>query len=115
MALRVVEADEGRALNRQFRSRDYATNVLSFPALDLSVPSADRRWLGDVVLCAPVLAEEAAQQGKALHQHYAHLVIHGVLHLLGERHDRPAPARRMERIERELLATLGIPDPYRPR
>lgn len=115
LAVRVVEADEGRALNRQFRGRDYATNVLSFPALELPRPDTERRWLGDVVLCAPILAEEARQQGKPLAHHYAHLMIHGVLHLLGERHDQPRAALRMEAIERHLLASIGIPDPYAPR
>jgi len=106
ITLRVVGAAEGRALNRRYRGRDYATNVLSF---------AYSRAQGDVVLCHPVIRREARAQGKPLAAHYAHLVVHGVLHLSGYAHARAADARRMERRETRLLARLGVPDPYAVR
>lgn len=110
LSLRLVDAQEGRALNRQYRERDYATNVLSFPA---DLPKGLRlAWLGDLILCAPVVAREAAEQGKPLRDHYAHLTVHGVLHLLGYNHLAEAEAERMERLERNALAGLGIADPY---
>ena len=98
VTLRVVGAAEGRLLNRAFRKRDYATNVLSF---------SYSRTHGDIVLCHPVIAREARAQGKTLAAHYAHLVVHGMLHLRGLRH-----GRRMERREITLLARLGVGDPY---
>jgi probable rRNA maturation factor len=110
LSIRVVDTDEGRALNHQWRRRDYATNVLSFPADAL--PGGGPRLLGDLVLCAPVVLAEAASQRKPARHHWAHLTIHGVLHLLGHDHERPEDAERMEAIERKLLAGLGIPDPY---
>lgn len=113
LSVRIVGAREGRLLNRRYRGRDYATNVLSFPA---ELPAGvDLPLLGDLVLCAPVLAREAREQGKPLAAHYAHLSIHGVLHLLGHDHLRPHQATRMETLETAALARLGIPDPYRPR
>ncbi len=117
LALRLVDADEGRALNRHYRGRDYATNVLSFPAeLDegIKLPKGVRMpLLGDLVLCAPVIAREAAEQGKHLSAHYAHLTVHGSLHLLGWDHGDDVEAEAMEALEREILAGLGIADPYR--
>jgi probable rRNA maturation factor len=101
---------EARALNRQFRRKDYATNVLSFPYQPL--PRERSGLLGDLVLCPAVVAREARAQRKPLRNHYAHLTIHGVLHLLGYDHARLRDAARMEAIERETLAGLGIPDPY---
>ena len=101
--MRFVAADEGRRLNREYRSKDDATNVLSF-----SYSSSH----GDVVLCHPVIAREARAQGKTLAAHYAHLVVHGMLHLRGLGHARAADARRMERRETLLLARLGFGDPY---
>jgi probable rRNA maturation factor len=103
ITLRVVGAEEGRALNRAFRRLDYPTNVLSF---------GYSRMQGDVVLCHPVIAREARAQGKSLAAHYAHLVVHGVLHLSGYDHARAAQARRMELRETRLLARLGFADPY---
>ncbi len=103
VTLRVVGAAEARLLNRAFRKRDYATNVLSF---------AYSRRHGDVVLCHPVIRREARAQGKSLAAHYAHLVVHGMLHLRGLDHARAADARRMERRETVLLARLGFADPY---
>jgi probable rRNA maturation factor len=110
LSIRVVDAEEGQALNRDYRQRDYATNVLSFPA-ELP-PGVPLPLLGDLVLCAPVIAREADEQGKPLKHHYAHMVVHGVLHLLGYDHLEDRDAERMEAIEREVLASLGVPDPY---
>lgn len=111
LALRLVDLDEGLALNRHYAGKDYATNVLSFPA-DLP-EGVELPILGDIVLCAPIVARESADQGKALNHHYAHLTVHGVLHLLGFDHDKPLEANVMEQLEREILASLGIDDPYR--
>ena len=119
VAVRVVGLAEGRRLNLVWRGRDYATNVLSFP-VPVGVPpvpgTARRRTrpLGDIVLCAPVVAREAALQGKPPLAHWAHLVVHGCLHLLGHDHERAIDARRMERRERRVLAALGFSDPYAP-
>lgn len=110
LAVRVVDEIEGRALNAQYRARDYATNVLSFPAAVL--PGVPVRPLGDLVLCAPVVAHEAQVQGKPLNAHYAHLTVHGVLHLLGYDHQDEAEAAAMEALETRILAALGLPDPY---
>jgi probable rRNA maturation factor len=97
-------------LNRQWRSRDEPTNVLSFPAASHAGRSG--RFLGDILLAAGVVATEASAQGKKLSHHVSHLIVHGVLHLLGHDHQKPAAARRMERMEVRALATLGIADPY---
>ncbi|HRO63945.1 rRNA maturation RNase YbeY [Thermomonas sp.] len=115
LAIRLVGAREGRALNRHYRGKDYATNVLSFPAeLPEGLPKGvTLPLLGDLVLCAPVVAREAKEQGKPLAAHYAHLVVHGCLHLLGWDHEDPREAEAMEQLEREILAGLGLPDPYR--
>jgi probable rRNA maturation factor len=110
LAIRLVDTKEGRALNRHYRGKDYATNVLSFP---VELPEGvNLPLLGDLVICAPVVAREAAEQGKPLAAHYAHLTIHGVLHLLGLDHENEREAEAMERIEREILASLDLPDPY---
>ena len=103
MTLRVVGLAEGRLLNCSFRKRNYATNVLSF--------SYDRRH-GDVVLCHPVIKREARTQRKALSAHYAHLIVHGILHLRGHDHLRRSDAARMEKTEIRLLRRLGFGDPY---
>lgn len=108
--LRIVDEAEGWALNKQWRGRDSATNVLSFPA---DVPAGDGiRVLGDVVICAPVVVREAVEQGKPLMHHWAHLLVHGLLHLLGHDHTNGEHAEVMEAREVEILATIGIPDPY---
>lgn len=114
LAIRLVDADEGQALNRHYRGKDYATNVLSFPAeVPEGLPKNVRfPLLGDLVICAPVVAREAAEQGKALKDHYAHLTVHGVLHLLGWDHEDDKEAEAMEQLEREILADLGVADPY---
>jgi probable rRNA maturation factor len=110
LAIRLVDTKEGRALNRHYRGKDYATNVLSFP---VELPEGvTLPLLGDLVICAPVVAREAAEQGKPLLAHYAHLTIHGVLHLLGLDHEDEREAEAMEQMEREILAGLGLPDPY---
>jgi len=110
LAVRIVDEAEGRSLNRDYRGKDYATNVLSFPAElpeDLGL-----QLLGDLVLCAPVVAREAAEQGKPPLAHWAHLTIHGCLHLLGFDHQSDAEAEAMEALETEILGRLGYPDPY---
>jgi probable rRNA maturation factor len=109
----VVGRTEGRALNRRYRGRDYATNVLSFPYEPL--PGERSRLLGDLAICAPVVAREAAEQGKATRAHYAHLTVHGVLHLIGYDHATGPQAERMGVLERRILAGLGIADPYADR
>lgn len=106
----IFDEASARALNRQYRGKSYATNVLSFayePA-----PREKTGLLGDLVICAPVVAREAAEQGKSSRHHYAHLTVHGVLHLLGYDHETNRQADRMEGLERRILAGLGIADPY---
>ncbi len=112
LGVRLVDRAEGRALNARYRGRRRPTNVLSFGG---PPPPVAPEWLGDLVLCAPVVNAEARAQGKAPEAHWAHLVIHGTLHLLGHDHRRPREAARMEDIERAVLARLGFPDPYTPR
>ena len=114
LAIRIVDAKEGRALNHHYRGKDYATNVLSFPAeLPEGLPKGVKLpLLGDLVICAPVVAREAKEQGKPLAAHYAHLTVHGALHLLGWDHEDDKEAEAMEQLEREILADLGLPDPY---
>ena len=110
LAIRIVGTKEGRALNRHYRGKDYATNVLSFPA---ELPEGVKLpLLGDIVLCAPVVAREAREQKKPLLAHYAHLTVHGTLHLLGWDHEDAREAEAMEQLEREILAEMGIEDPY---
>lgn len=111
LTIRLVDEAEGRELNRTWRHKDYATNVLSFPA-DVPDEFLDIPLLGDLVICAPVVAREAAEQGKPAKAHWAHLVIHGCLHLLGYDHLEDDEAEEMEDLERQLLAELGYPDPY---
>ncbi|WP_447745477.1 rRNA maturation RNase YbeY [Pseudomonas nicosulfuronedens] len=111
LTLRLVDEAEGRELNRTWRHKDYATNVLSFPA-DVPDELLDIPLLGDLVICAAVVTREAAEQGKSVEAHWAHLVIHGCLHLLGYDHIDDAEAEEMESLEQELLAELGHPDPY---
>ncbi|MEO6171085.1 MAG: rRNA maturation RNase YbeY [Lysobacter sp.] len=111
LAIRLVDDREGQALNRHYRGKDYPTNVLSFPA---DLPEGVKLpLLGDLVICAPVVAREAIEQRKSVNAHYAHLTVHGILHLLGWDHEDEREAECMEQLEREILATLGIGDPYR--
>ena len=112
LAIRLVDAKEGRALNRHYRGKDYATNVLSFPVELPAGVTLPLPLLGDLVICAPVVAKEALEQGKPLSAHFAHLTVHGVLHLLGLDHEDTREADAMEQLERDILATLGLPDPY---
>ncbi|MET1078683.1 MAG: rRNA maturation RNase YbeY [Pseudomonas sp.] len=116
LTIRLVDEAEARELNRTYRHKDYATNVLSFPA-DVpegpgGVPLLDIPLLGDLVICVQVVTREAAEQGKSLDAHWAHLVIHGCLHLLGYDHIDEDEALEMEHLEQQLLAELGHPDPY---
>jgi probable rRNA maturation factor len=106
ITLRIVGEREGRALNRDYRGKDYPTNVLTF-VLDEGPPRA-----GDLALCAPVVTREARSQGKDVTAHYAHLTVHGVLHLQGYEHEREADAAEMEKLETRILRRLGFPDPY---
>jgi probable rRNA maturation factor len=109
IAVRIVGVDEGRALNRDYRGKDYATNVLTFDYERTPVVVAD------LVLCAPVVEAEAHAQGIDVAAHYAHLLVHGALHAQGWEHERAREARAMEARESALLAALGWPDPYRKR
>nr|WP_298163950.1 rRNA maturation RNase YbeY [uncultured Pseudomonas sp.] len=111
LTIRLVDESEGRELNHTYRQRDYATNVLSFPA-DVPDEMLDIPLLGDLVICAPVVKREALEQNKPAHAHWAHMVIHGCLHLLGYDHIEDEEAEEMEALERELLAELGHADPY---
>jgi probable rRNA maturation factor len=106
MTLRVVAQAEGRLLNRSYRNKDYATNVLTFVLTDHAP------FEGDLALCAPVVAREARAQKKTLIAHYAHLTVHGTLHLQGYDHETAADARVMERLETQIMAKLGYADPY---
>ena len=110
LSIRVVDSEEGTDLNESYRRGDGPTNVLSFAFEERD--RTDPPLLGDVVICAPVVRREAAQQGKSMHAHFAHMVVHGVLHLLGHDHQREAQAQRMESIERAILDELGFADPY---
>lgn len=110
LTVRFVDAEESRALNRDYRGKDRPTNVLSFPFE--APPGVALPLLGDLVICHPVVEREAAEQHKRRAEHYAHLVIHGTLHLLGHDHLEDAEAEVMERLEREILADFGIADPY---
>ena len=116
LAVRVVAPAESKRLNARYRGRDRATNVLSFPVPALPAVSRRRpapRPLGDLVICARVVRDEARQQHKTIKAHWAHLVIHGALHLLGYDHEHDAEARRMERREVAVLKRFGIANPYR--
>ena len=106
ITIRLVDAAEGQALNRNYRGKDYSTNVLSFPY------DTEPVVVGDLVICPEVVAREAAAQGKPLEAHYAHLTVHGMLHLQGRDHDNDEDAQAMEDEEREILAALGYADPY---
>lgn len=116
LAVRIVDAEEMRGLNREFRGKDKATNVLSFPAGNIDgLPPEAGLALGDLVICAPVLESEALEQGKPLGDHWAHILVHGTLHLLGFDHESPVDADEMEALETTILAACGIPDPYSER
>ena len=110
LVIRLVDEGEIRALNRDFRGQDRPTNVLSFP-FEAPLPVTSR-LLGDVVVCAPVIEAEARAQGKSRNAHWAHMILHGVLHLIGYDHALEREAQLMEARERELLSEFGFPDPY---
>lgn len=113
LTIRIVGAAESRALNRTWRGKDKPTNVLSFPAQDESFRHMDEPVpLGDLAICAPVVAREAREQGKSARAHWAHMVVHGVLHLLGYDHENDADANRMEGEEIRILQQLGFNNPY---
>ncbi|MBV7387775.1 rRNA maturation RNase YbeY [Pasteurellaceae bacterium TAE3-ERU1] len=111
MTVRIVDEDESQMLNRTYRGKDYPTNVLSFP---FECPSeVELPLLGDLVICRQVVEREAAEQGKTALSHWAHMVVHGCLHLQGYDHLNDAEAEEMEGLEREIMARLGFDDPYR--
>ena len=113
LTVRVVGEPEGASLNERFRHGSGATNVLAFPYVDTAIVRASEfSPLGDLIICAPVLEREAVNQGKLLEAHWAHISIHGALHLLGYDHETVEDAQVMETRERELLAALGFDDPY---
>jgi probable rRNA maturation factor len=106
VTIRLVDETEGRALNLAYRGKDYATNVLTFPLAETP------HLMGDIVICAPIVASEAAEQGKTVEAHFAHLTVHGILHLHGYDHEKEAEAELMEAIEIQILSKLGYANPY---
>lgn len=115
ITVRIVDAAEATTLNRDYRGRDYATNVLSFPFAEVApeaMATLGGPYLGDLAVCAAVVEREAAEQGKTREAHWAHMIVHGVLHLAGFDHESDEAAEQMETREREILARLGFPDPY---
>ena len=110
LCIRIVDETESQTLNRDYRGKDKSTNVPSFPFE--APPGFPGNILGDLAMCAAVVEREAIEQNKPIHHHWAHMVIHGVLHLLGFDHIKDEEAEEMESLERELLAQLQIPDPY---
>jgi len=113
VSVRVVDEDEMQTLNRDYRDQDKPTNVLSFPAGNVDgLPREIVPPLGDIVVCAAIVAREAEEQGKTLNDHWGHMLVHGALHLLGHDHMTESEAEAMEGLEREILAGFGIADPY---
>jgi probable rRNA maturation factor len=116
LTIRVVNATEGRQLNTSFRGKAYATNVLTFvyhePEVKGLAKTLAKKLVGDIVLCAPVVAREAREQRKTIEAHYAHMTVHGMLHLAGFDHEDDEDAKVMESRERKILALLGFADPY---
>lgn len=106
VTIRIVDAEEGRQLNSMYRGKDYATNVLTFPLTE------DPHLMGDIIICAPVVEAEAKAQKKSLLAHYAHLTVHGILHLHGYDHETEPQAELMEGIETAIVTKLGYPSPY---
>jgi len=109
LSVRIVDSAESQQLNKQYRGKDKPTNVLSFPLADENLPIP---VLGDLVICAPVVEKEAQQQGKSVEAHWAHMVVHGVLHLLGYDHENDSEAEQMEALEVKIMICLGYADPY---
>jgi len=112
LTIRFVDAEEGRVLNRDYREKDYATNVLTFAYNEGDVIAEDEPTRADIILCTDVLEKEAAEQKKTVEEHTAHLIVHGVLHAQGYDHDDDEEALEMEQLERDILSALGYPDPY---
>ncbi|MGI9247380.1 MAG: rRNA maturation RNase YbeY [Woeseiaceae bacterium] len=113
LSVRVVDRDEIRSLNRDYRQKDAATNVLSFPAGAIQgLPTDAAQVLGDIVICAVFVSDEAVEQGKSIDDHWAHMLVHGTLHLLGYDHETEAEAAEMECLEARILTANGLPDPY---
>ncbi len=112
LTIRFVDAEEGRVLNRDYRAKDYATNVLTFAYNEGEDIADDAPTRADLILCTDVLEKEAAEQRKSVADHAAHLIVHGVLHAQGYDHEDDAEATEMESLETAMLAKLGIADPY---
>ena len=112
LTVRFVDAGEGRTLNREYRGKDYATNVLTFAYNEGAELAADEPTQADIVLCTDVLQREADEQKKTVEEHVAHLVVHGVLHAQGYDHENDEEAEEMEQLERDIMEALGYPDPY---
>lgn len=113
VSVRLVDAEEMRSLNRDYRQKDRETNVLSFPGGEIAgLPDDAARALGDIVVCAPVVSNEAAEQGKSASDHWAHMLVHGTLHLLGFDHQSDTDAAEMEGLETQILVSSGLADPY---
>lgn len=120
VTVKIVDSDESQALNHQYRGKDYPTNVLSFPnglipmlaASPEMLPKNEAIALGDLAICAPIVMQEANDQAKPLYHHWAHLLLHGILHLLGFDHEGNTQAAAMEKIEIQLLSRLAIDNPY---
>lgn len=110
VTIRIVGKKESHALNKRYRGKDKPTNVLSFHG---EAETPEMPVLGDLVICAPVVAAEACEQHKLPRAHWAHMVVHGCLHLLGHDHQKPREASRMEALEQQIMKSLGFPDPYR--
>lgn len=115
VSVRIVDEVEGRELNKQFRDVAGATNVLSFPLLDAAMPAELPLALGDIVICGPVVAREATEQGKSNSDHWAHMLVHGALHLFGYDHETDEQAQEMETLEARILALGGVENPYECR
>lgn len=115
VSVRIVDEDESRTLNKQYRQQDNATNVLAFPAAMVGLPEDEQELLGDLVICGPLVEREAEEQGKSAAGHWGHLLVHGMLHLLGYDHETSSQATEMETMERRILANRGVEDPYQDR
>jgi len=112
VSVRIVDEDESRTLNQQYRQQDKATNVLAFPAAMPGLPDDESDLLGDLVICGPLVEQEAREQGKSAAGHWGHLLVHGMLHLLGYDHKSSSEAAEMETLEKSILADRGYEDPY---
>ncbi len=115
VSVRIVDEDESRTLNKQYRHQDNATNVLAFPAALVGLPKHEHELLGDLVICGPLVEREAEEQGKSAAGHWGHLLVHGMLHLLGYDHETSSQATEMETMEKRILANRGVEDPYQDR